>query len=272
MRSRRPLDASSIKSTSQYYSYFAACLVRRELVALAEPFTECCIGRPPPRRATFPIPNPERRCCWLWPPRPSRSVGFRRLWLGKLLNRSRVCVPLSLRSPRTRSRSTTCEATNDATACRSTPSSGLSICFVPIPNASCSSASDESNPELPLPPASAPNPTSTSVPLTAQIKDQTPTFEFLLRIRASSMQVQLDFERVPAIAPAHTVQLGAWRASANCVHQNLAGKGSFVTPYDVTYSCTCRRRCARARCGHCSQDVIRTVREHQRRPHTSFPN
>jgi hypothetical protein len=148
----------------------------------------------------------------------------------------------------------------------------LSICFVPIPNASCSSASDESNPELPLPPASAPNPTSTSVPLTAQIKDQTPTFEFLLRIRASSMQVQLDFERVPAIAPAHTVQLGAWRASANCVHQNLAGKGSFVTPYDVTYSCTCRRRCARARCGHCSQDVIRTVREHQRRPHTSFPN
>jgi hypothetical protein len=39
--------------------------------------------------------------------------------------------------------------------------------------------------------------------------DQTPTFEFLLRIRASSMQVQLDFERVPAIASAsaHTVHV-----------------------------------------------------------------
>jgi hypothetical protein len=65
---------------SQYYSYFAAGLVRRELVAWAEPFTECCgMGVVTTASQACYIPDTERRGCWLWPPRQSRSVEFRRL-------------------------------------------------------------------------------------------------------------------------------------------------------------------------------------------------
>jgi hypothetical protein len=135
MRSRRPLDASSIKSTSQYYSYFAACLVRRELVAWAEPFTECC---------GMGIVTTAAQACYI-PDSCGRHVhpgqsDFAPL-LGKLLNRSRVCVPLSLTEDQNQ--------INDLRGdkrCDRLPLDAiiwLSICFVPIPNASCSSASDE---------------------------------------------------------------------------------------------------------------------------------
>jgi Mg-chelatase subunit ChlD len=84
---------------SQYYSYFAAGLVRRELVAWAEPFTECCgMGVVTTASQACYIPDTESGTPRLLAV-AATSVPVSRIsapLLGKLLNRSRTCVPLSL--------------------------------------------------------------------------------------------------------------------------------------------------------------------------------
>jgi hypothetical protein len=130
MRSRRPLDARSIKSTSQFVRSTTRTLRR------APPPRAGGVGvgravhrmlrnghrddrRPgvPHFRYRYRIRNAAAAGC-------GRHVSPGQSDFGSCSIGAACACRCRSRSPRTRTRSTTCEATNDATACRSTPSSG----------------------------------------------------------------------------------------------------------------------------------------------------